>query len=255
MRIVTLGATLGHQRAVAVGLTEALADRDIETIVVMDADGEDDPSAVLRLVTAVGAARHCVVVAQRGARSESRRFRAGYRLYRTVFRVLTGKTLDYGNFCAMTREAAERLTFMPETWSHFAAAVMRSRLSLVRIKVDRAARYAGESRMHSVALVNHGLAAVSTFIDVVFIRLLVAVGAAMMVTLSAGGAAVLVRLFTPLAIPGWATTVLGFASLALVQFLGVLAMLTFVVLASRTEAVPIPRHVASQHVKSVTIVL
>jgi hypothetical protein len=255
LTVVHLGSSLGHQRAIAVGLACALDDPDIAHLLVMDADGEDDPASVPSLFEAVLNEPGGIAVAQRGTRSESAGFRFGYRVYKSTFRWLTGKTLDFGNFCLMRRDDAERLAYMPETWNHFAAAVMRSRLPLNRVRVDRRGRYAGTSRMNTVALVNHGLSAIAAFIDVVFTRLLAVVTAAIGLTLVVAGVALAIRLLTSLAIPGWATTVLGFAFLALVQFLGLLAVLTFVVLASRSEVVPVPIRVAGQYVKSVESVV
>lgn len=249
--VVRLGSSLGHQRAIAVGLAHAVGDAAVAHVLVMDADGEDDPTSVPRLVGECLAKPDRVVVAQRGARSESTGFRFGYRAYKAAFRLLTGKTLDFGNFCVMSRDAAERLSYMPETWNHFAAAVMRSRLSLERVRVDRRRRYSGRSQMNTVGLVNHGLSAIAAYIDVAFTRLLAVVVAAIALTLVVGGVATAIRLLTSLAIPGWTTTVLGFAVLALMQFLAVLAVLTFVVLATRSEVVPVPIRVANQYVKSV----
>lgn len=254
--VVNLGASLGHQRAIAVGLAHMAEDPDIAHVLVMDADGEDDPAAVPILCAALRS-RHsgAVVVAQRGARSESARFRVGYRLYKSSFRMLTGRALDFGNFSVMPREAAERLVYMPETWNHFAAALMRSRLPIERVLVDRRSRYVGTSRMNTVALVNHGLSAIAAFVDVVFTRLLAVVAVAIGLALTVVAAASVIRLTTSLAIPGWATTVMGFAVLALVQFLAVLAVLTFVVLATRSEIVPVPIRVAGQYVKSVETIV
>ena len=105
--------------------------------------------------------------------------------------------------------------------------------------------------MNTVSLVNHGLSAIAAFVDVVFTRLLAVVVTAIGLTVGVAGVASAIRLLTSLAIPGWATSVLGFAILALVQFLAVLAVLTFVVLATRSEVVPVPIRVAGQYVKSV----
>jgi hypothetical protein len=48
--IVSLALNLGHQRAIAVGLTELAGHDDIDAVFVMDSDGEDRPSDLASLM-------------------------------------------------------------------------------------------------------------------------------------------------------------------------------------------------------------
>ena len=65
IQLVRLSNNLGHQRAIAVGLVIASRVEDIEAVVVMDADGEDQPEDVPRLLSAWGEDANLIVVAQR----------------------------------------------------------------------------------------------------------------------------------------------------------------------------------------------
>lgn len=49
MRLLVLRRNLGHQRAIAVGLCHADAKLDFDSILLMDADGEDAPEDAVRL--------------------------------------------------------------------------------------------------------------------------------------------------------------------------------------------------------------
>ena len=89
-----LRRNLGHQRAICVGLAqfEGIGRyTSIDTCVVMDADGEDAPADVPRLLAAFaeGNGTHAVF-ASRLKRSEGLLFRFSYATYRLVHRVLTG---------------------------------------------------------------------------------------------------------------------------------------------------------------------
>lgn len=249
--IVHAGANLGHQRAIAVGLTQALLDPEVDLIVVIDADGEDDPLGIADLLAALPKGPESIVVAQRKGRTEALSFRAFYRMYRVGFTALTGQRLDFGNFSLLTRAAATRLVYMPEMWNHFPAAVMRSKVPLVKVPTDRSTRFHGTSRMNFLALVNHGLAAISTFTDVVFARLMTIVSVLVSVFLLAAVAVVAIRFGSSVAIPGWTTTVLGFILLGLFQFLTLLTVMTFTLLSARSNVSSIPVHEAPKFIRSV----
>ena len=251
VRIVHAGTNLGHQRAIALGLATVIADTDAAVVVVIDADGEDDPSGIPALLERLAPEGPSIVVAQRTGRTEALSFRAFYRLYRAGFRVLTGRPLDFGNFSALTRPAVDRLLYMPELWNHFPASVMRSRMPMVKVPTARSTRFHGTSRMNFVSLVNHGLAAMSTFSDVVFTRLLTLVTVMSALFVAAGVAVAAIRLFSTVAIPGWATAAMGFILLALFQFLTLLAVMTFIQLASRSNIPSTPREAAPRYVRSV----
>src|SRR6266850_3144906 len=49
IEILQLRSNLGHQRAIAIGLSFLYVETDCSIVVVMDADGEDRPEDVLRL--------------------------------------------------------------------------------------------------------------------------------------------------------------------------------------------------------------
>ena len=251
VRVIHAGANLGHQRAIAVGLTQALLDPEVDLLVVIDADGEDDPTGIPSLLAALPESTEAIVVAQRKQRTEALSFRAFYRLYRAGFTALTGKRLDFGNFSLLTRVAATRLVYMPEMWNHFPAAVMRSKVPLMRVPTDRSNRFHGTSRMNFVALVNHGLAAISTFTDVVFARLMTVVSILVTIFLLAAVAVVAIRFGSTVAIPGWTTTAMGFILLGLFQFLTLLAVMTFTLLSARSNVPSIPVHEAPKFIRSI----
>lgn len=214
-KIVRLKRNVGHQGAIAVGLACAAAEKRYAGVVVMDCDGEDQPEHVIRLIQALGP--DCdAVVAHRGQRSESVGFRVFYVLYRTLFRLLTGRSIRSGNFCALGHRALLRLTAMQETRLHLAAALVKSKLGLRAIRLDRGKRYAGCPQMNFIALAVHGIRALAVFDDAVLMR----VGAACVGTAGVGGlvfSAAAILKISGLATPGWLTTVTGFLLLVLLQ--------------------------------------
>jgi hypothetical protein len=95
---------LGHQRGLVYALRiirARVGDQDL--IVTLDADGEDRPEDVPRLLAPLIAHpedRYRISLARRTARQESRAFRAFYGVFKIAFRALTGTTINTGNFAA-----------------------------------------------------------------------------------------------------------------------------------------------------------
>ncbi len=250
VEVVHLGCNLGHQRAIAAGLAEVVNRDHFDVVIVIDVDGEDNPLDVSRLWDEHLTNPEAVVVAQRRGRSEAIRFRLFYSLYKWLFRALTGRRLDFGNFALLPIATAQRLVLMTELWNHFPATVMRSRIRVVKVPLDRQERSVGRSRMNFTALVNHGLAGIAAFIDTVFVRLLVFVGLFALLVAILGGFALVATYLTSTPISGWLATALGLGLLGLLQMLAVLVVVTFLTLSSRSVASPPPSQVARKYIAS-----
>ena len=172
--ILELEGNVGHQRAIAIGLS-AISDRsDVDYVAVMDSDGEDTAPELARLIEAAKANPNSVVVAQRAQRSEGAMFRLFYTLYISAFWLLTGRRINFGNFSLLPFEHLARLVHTPDIWNNFPATLIRAGLPLKYIPTARGTRYAGQSSMNLVNLVVHGLGAISVFSEVAFVRILLA---------------------------------------------------------------------------------
>ena len=251
LELVQLASNLGHQRAIAVGIGDLAGRADrYNAVLIMDCDGEDRPEDAVRLLQRhlePDACEH-VVVAQRARRSESFGFRAGYALYKLIFRALTGQRLNFGNFMLLPAQAAHRLAHSAHLWNHLAASVLRERWPVTFLRCARGARLDGRSTMNLPRLVAHGLSAVSVFADVALARVLVATIAVAAVAVCGLGVVLTIRFFTELAIPGWATTVWGFLLLLLSQIIGLAITTILAVLSGRTNTTVLPLREASVHI-------
>ncbi len=208
VEIIRLATNVGHQRAIAIGLCVACQDADFDAVVVMDSDGEDPPEALPDLLAqAAGQAEFCIVAARR-KRSESLTFKASYVIYKSIFTLVTGKQIGFGNFSLFSAGYAHRLVMIPDLWNNLPAAVLRSRLPIQKVFVDRGLRYAGKSQMNFTSLIVHGFSAISVYADTIFVRLLLATIGLVGLTILAIGTTLALRILFPAhATPGWATTV------------------------------------------------
>jgi polyisoprenyl-phosphate glycosyltransferase len=235
-----LAANVGHQRAIAIGLAEVAQHAASGLVAVMDCDGEDRPVELRRLVEMAGGDSGRVYVAQRAQRSESGLFRLYYRLYVALFRLLTGQRINFGNFAVLPAPFMRRIINDPNVWNNFPAAVVRSRLPVTYVPTRRGKRYFGQSRMNFVSLVAHGLGAISVFSEAVFVRILVFSSMLLGLSIALGGGALYVKLFTDMALPNWATTVLGFALVISIQALMMPILMAFMLLNARSTIQPLP---------------
>jgi glycosyltransferase involved in cell wall biosynthesis len=221
--VLRLHRNVGHQSAIACGLTYACATWEGTGVLVIDADGEDRPVDIPELLSRLDTSTCSASVALRRRRSEGAAFRVFYAIYRRLFRVMTGRTIRFGNFMALSAPAARRLSSMHETWLHVAAALLASRIPVQTVSIDRGCRYAGRSTMNFVSLSVHGMRAMMVFADTVFMRILMAcvgvIATASLLTAVAGALKFFER-----ASPGWLTTVASSMGIVTIQMASLVAV-------------------------------
>lgn len=216
--ILHLAGNVGHQRAIAIGICQAVTDDDFDWLLIMDGDGEDPPAAIEQLLRTVGQRVDFCVVAQRRKRAETILFKLSYLLYKSMFKVVTGKAINFGNFSILSQSYARRLVMVSDLWNNLPSAILRSRLPIISVPVDRGRRYAGTSRMNFTSLVVHGLSGISVYADTIFVRLLfLTIFLAVFGTISVATVLTLRFFFPGHATPGWATTVIFGLTIILLQ--------------------------------------
>ena len=202
---------LGHQRALVYAL-RSLTDRIAETdfVVTLDADGEDRPADLPRLLEPLLADpsnTRTVALALRTKRQESVSFKILYFLFRILFRSLTGIVVRSGNYVAFRGWMAHRLLFHPHFDLCYSSTFISLNLKIDYVPAERGMRYAGRSRMSYSKLLMHGVRMLLPFTDRIAIRALVAFSLAFGISslLLLGGIAVRVLTETP--VPDWAISV------------------------------------------------
>lgn len=233
--ILHLTCNLGHQRAIAIGLSQLADNAEFDAAIVMDSDGEDLPRYLPELLNAAAETPDAVIAARRDKRSEGRTFTLGYRIYQLMFRLFTGRRLSFGNFCLIPAAVVRRLVYQESIWNHLAATILRSRFDIKMISTERGKRYAGESKMNLGSLVLLGLSAVSVYSDIALLRTLVASLVLSLFAVTGIFITTFVRMFTDLAIPGWASNVVGSMTIILIQALVISVFVLFIVLANRSQ--------------------
>ena len=250
--IIHLQKNLGHQRAIAVGLTHINEKYPCDAVIVMDADGEDKPEDVPRLIKRFkDLGSNKIVFAERLRRSEGFVFKVSYKIYQIMHYLLTGIPVKVGNFSILPYDRLSALVLVSELWNHYAAAVFSSRLPYETLPTMRGNRLGGKSTMNFTALVLHGLSAISVFTDIAGVRLLLFTFFLSFVLSVSLFMIFLVRVTSVILIPAWLSYSTVFLLILLLQISGGCFGMVFFILMNRINLNFIPKRDCTHFIGSV----
>jgi polyisoprenyl-phosphate glycosyltransferase len=254
IHLLHLQRNTGHQKAIAIGLAYIKDNLPCGKVLVMDSDGEDKPEDALALLHSSASNPDKIVFAYRKSRQEGRRFKIFYSLYKITFRLLTGRTIAFGNFLIIPRHLLEKIVFYNEIWNHISGGILKSGIPYTSIETHRGKRYAGDSKMNFNSLLLHGLGAVAVFMDVIATRLLVLSFLLIIISIAIIAAIFFVKIFTDLAVPGWASTVGSAFMIILLQGFLLSLFTIFLYLISQGQRKFIPAHHYKDYTSTVEII-
>ena len=254
LSIIHLMRNVGHQKAIAIGLSFLADNADFEKVVVMDADGEDKPEDIEKLINSSEQNPDKIIFAQRQKRSEGLVFRVFYMIYRFIFDVLTGKNITFGNFSLVPKSKIRNLAFVSEIWNNYPGGVIRSRLPYTSVPLDRGTRMAGNSKMNFVSLVLHGMSAISVFLDATAVRIMLF--SILMISASSIGIFVVLymKFILELATPGWASSLASGFFIIMLQGFFISLFMVFTVLSYRSNKHFVPLLDYKPFIESIEVV-
>jgi len=200
LQILTLKYNSGHQGAIYQGLLFA-RNLDCSKFIIMDSDGEDDPAAIKELVQ-INDFR--VVNVVRGKRQESLSFRLSYVIYKVIFKAITGRTMNFGNYCMIDNSILQSASYT--SFVHLAAYLSKQRVETKKLVYNRRKRLDGTSKMNLTSLVHH---AFKSFVEYAEDFLMLFLKLFMVIAIAIGGllGVVLYKKFiSHQAVLGWAST-------------------------------------------------
>jgi polyisoprenyl-phosphate glycosyltransferase len=211
----------GHQKALLAGLLNV----DGQVLISLDADLQDDLTAIPRMMDEYRNGAEIVFGVRRRRDSDSffKRFSAGS-YYRLLRRFGVNVLHDHADFRLMSRRAIEELRGFREVNLFLRGIIPLLGFRTAIVEYDRHARFAGESKYpltKMIMLASDGIASFSTkplqwssYVG----------GALALASLACGSWALSIRLFTDRSLPGWASTVIPMYFLGGLQllFLGVI---------------------------------
>ncbi len=218
VRVLHLSRNFGHAAAVRAGLDFV----DADAVLLMDSDGQDDPSAIPQMIDRWHQGAD-VVYAVRYARKEGlcKRllFSAFYRILRSVSSVSIPK--DAGNFGIADRCVIEQLRRLPECDRYFPGLRSWVGFKQSEIPVERLARHDGTPRVHFRGLVSLAKTALFGFSRVPLHAFYWLAGLSGSVSVACISFALFHKLFTGQAIPGWTSITSVSAFFGAINALGI----------------------------------
>ena len=154
IELIELNTNSGHQNAIREGIiyTKNFLLEGTIGIIIMDSDGEDNPEAIKELVYIK---EFDIVFVARGKRKEKISFKLGYFFYKIIFKLITGKSINFGNYSLLSPRVVKSIS--NRHFFHFSAFLSKQRFKIHTIKYDRLKRIDGKSKMGVKNLLFHGL--------------------------------------------------------------------------------------------------
>lgn len=203
LRIVRLFRNFGPMAAVQAGVAAARG----QAVVTIDGDLQDPPELIPRLFSHWRDGAH-VVLAQREEREEGWLQQTGTKLFYWLLQKTSETPVpkQAGIFGLMDRRVADVIKAMPERQRFFAGLRAWAGGRQAVVLYNRQARGYGESKMGIGRLFRLGRMALVSFSKTPLRLASYASLLFSLILLIIGLSAIAIRLFTDLAVPGWATT-------------------------------------------------
>lgn len=201
--LIKLNYNMGHQGAIYQGLKYA-STLESQFTLIMDCDGEDDPNVIKDILTKQKNENAQIVSVQRGKRKESISFRVLYGFYKLIFRVITKKRMNFGNFCLIDKEIHS--VVIQTSFIHLAGYLSKLKAKHSFIIADKKPRIAGKSKMNLSSLTNHAFKSFIEYAEqllMIFFRLFIIV---ILMLLIIGSYIIYSKVVSGNAISGWAST-------------------------------------------------
>ncbi len=205
IKLLRFSRNFGHQAAVTAGLDFANGD----AVVVMDADLQDPPELLLRML-ALFEQGYDIVSPQRNAREGETLFKrwTAKMFYQVISRMADQPlTPDVGDFRLFSRRAVLAIRSLREQHRYMRGMVAWLGLKEIMVPFDRKARAAGETKYPILKMLRFAWTGITSF-STFPLRISIAAGCA----ISGAGFLYLVRvmylaLWTDKLVPGWASVV------------------------------------------------
>ncbi len=170
LEILNMRENRGHARCNAFGIRYVFQNKKFDYLILMDGDGEDRPVEIKDLIEQININPKISVVAKRVKRSEGFVFQTLYQAHKLITIIFTGKNINFGNYCMLTKDDVGKLHSQSSLWSSFSGSVKKNINPLNEINSIRGLRYFGSSKMSLLKLIVHSFSIIAVFKFQVFFR-------------------------------------------------------------------------------------
>jgi len=164
IKIINLKKNIGSQSAIAIGLKYISHLHGIEKIIVMDADGEDDPSSLKEMIKCAIDFPENIITVNRTKRNTNFIFRIFYEIHYLLTYLTVGKKIRFGNYSLINFKNLRNLFNNRDLWIAYPSTIMKKFSKDIKpIFAERKKRYADNSKMSFLQLILHSLRIITVF--------------------------------------------------------------------------------------------
>jgi polyisoprenyl-phosphate glycosyltransferase len=216
IRGIRLSRNHGHQMALLAGLLTVPGD----ALISIDADLQDDLSAIEAMLDAHAAGAEIVYGVRKGRRADSLFKRVIAERYYALLAVIGVEIVfNHADFRLLGRRAIDALSQFGEVNVFLRGLIPQLGFATASVYYERAERFAGQSKYPARKMLSLAWNGITSF-SAVPLRLITGMGFLISLgSLAVAAWAVYVRLFTQAAVPGWASTVVPMYLLGGIQLL------------------------------------
>ena len=161
--LINIKKNQGHTRCNATGIKYLSEKKNFDYMILMDGDGEDNPDDLPLIIKNILENKNISVVATRKKRSEGLLFTILYNLHKIITLIFTGKNINFGHYCCLTRNDVILLSSKKTLWSNFAGTAKKFIPNLSSVPTIRGLRYFGPSKMPLTGLIIHSMSIIASF--------------------------------------------------------------------------------------------
>ena len=218
VKVIHFSRNFGHQAAVQAGVAHASGD----AVVIMDSDLQDDPQAIVDFVQKWEAG-YDVVYAVRHSRKENAIKRL---LFHSFYRVLnavssTKMPMDAGNFGLIDKTVAQELSRLQDRDRFYPGLRSWVGFKQIGIPVERGRRHDDTPRVSMMGLFRLAKTAIFSFSTVPLSMFYVIATVSLLTCFGVTSFTLYHKLFTGLAVPGWASVTIVASLFGALNALGI----------------------------------
>ena len=170
IEVLNLRKNVKAQMAIATGLSFLKKEKFNGGIIVMDADGQDDPEYLVDIIRESKKNPEKTITINRTTREDELKFKIFYQIYLFLSLLLTFKNMKFGVYSYLHSNSLDKILSTNDIYMAYAASLAKHFKNKKVIFAPRKKRIFGESQNNYISLTHYALKIISVFRNQVLIN-------------------------------------------------------------------------------------
>jgi len=182
IEVLNLKSNVKAQIAIATGLNLLRKEKFTGGIIVMDADGQDDPEYLLSIINESKKNPEKTITVNRTKREDEIKFKILYQIYLILSFLLTFKYLKFGVYSYLSSDSLDKILSTNDIHLAYAASLAKHFKNKKIIFAPRKKRIIGKSQNNYISLTHYALKIISVFRKQVLVNSIVLIFISLILT-------------------------------------------------------------------------